>query len=436
MHPPKFLYRSHVKEERANPLLSRDIHTMNGRHLVDKTGHTFVDCSTQGYLGFDHNRDITRAQHKGLDQYGNVVPWSRSVAVFDIFEHMEKKLAHLVKAEASNLFLSTTLLNHGVLAALGGAEVSMLKPVSSYQTTPHKVLFLMHHLAHMTCFEGAFLGQARGADLTLWRTPDDLETLLRQCTHGLKIIVTDGVQSMGGFYANLPILHHLAEHYDAYIYVDDAHGFGVVGEGGSVMLTQPDHPPDTCPYGLSGNGIVRYYALDYERILYVGCLSKAYGLPGAFLACSQKMKDFMLLHATPHDLGMTGQGSVMMGLDHALSINVKQGDAIRLGVYQHVLRLRAALLNAGYTLYEGPHVSPEITRTYFPIVTVCIADHAHYLRICQYLYDQGVLVTPEPFGVKDSPIGSGHLLRITITHGLCDADIDYVCDVFEKAYDI
>ena len=91
-----------------------------------------------------------------------------------------------------------------------------------------------------------------------------LEELLKKYQNNpRKLILVDGVYSMTGDYADIPKLVELAKKYDALVYVDDAHGFGVVGE----------NPSKEYPYGHKGNGIVKYYGLDYEiSYMLVGAL--------------------------------------------------------------------------------------------------------------------------------------------------------------------
>lgn len=382
--------------EYDNPLLFLTIKSIKRKHLTDDKGRTLIDFSTQGYLGFDHNQDILKAQIKGLKQFGNVVPWARTVAVFDLYAEVEKILAELVGSEETNLFLSTTLLNHGVISALAGHD---------------NALIAFEQYSHMSSFEGALLAKAKGAKIELWSDKKTLESILESSPHVLKLIVTDGVYPTSGSYADLPSLDKLAKKYDAILYVDDAHGFGVVGE-------MPSH---NCPYGKKGNGLVRYFNLSYDNILYVGCFSKAYGLPGAFIACTKKIKNFLLAHATPHDLGYSGQASTMVGLLKAMEINKINGEITRDKLYKQVEFISHGLERMGFSLNK---------KTPFPIVTIAITEEEKFINACKALYKHGILVTPEPF--ISTPQGIRHLLRITITHGLTHKDLRSLLDAFSE----
>jgi 8-amino-7-oxononanoate synthase len=92
-----------------------------------------------------------------------------------------------------------------------------------------------------------------------------------------KIIAVDGVYSMSGSYPPLPEFARLARKHSARVYVDDAHGFGVIGE----------NPAPDNPYGEMGNGVVRHFGLRFDRdIVYVGGMSKAFSSMAAFVSCA------------------------------------------------------------------------------------------------------------------------------------------------------
>src|SRR5207237_3292434 len=91
----------------------------------------------------------------------------------------------------------------------------------------------------------------------------------------------DGVNSMSGNVPDLPAFAALAREHSAILYVDDAHGFGVIGERRADELTS---------YGARGNSVVRHFGETYENVVLVGGLSKAYSSLAAFIACPPEMK--------------------------------------------------------------------------------------------------------------------------------------------------
>ena len=110
---------------------------------------------------------------------------------------------------------------------------------------------LLDARAHKTIHDGAVIARAHGATLQRFAhdDPDDLEALLRRHPPGPRLVCMDGINSMTGNPPQLAAFHALARGYDATLYVDDAHGFGVVGERSRE---------ETSPYGRRGNGVVRH----------------------------------------------------------------------------------------------------------------------------------------------------------------------------------
>ncbi|HLD96023.1 MAG TPA: aminotransferase class I/II-fold pyridoxal phosphate-dependent enzyme, partial [Alphaproteobacteria bacterium] len=346
------------------------------------------------YLGFEQDKDVLNAQIEGLKFYGNVVPWSRTVATFGIYTRAENVLAKLVGSPAANMFLSTTLLNHGVIQALAGKKGAVI----AFEQSAHKSLY-----------EGAMLAKAKGAKVFGWKTLKDLEKILEKDAC-YKLVITDGVHSMSGSFAPLKELWALCERLDGYLYIDDAHGFGVVGE----------NPSNDSPLGHKGNGLVGYFDIPFGRVFYVGCFSKAYGLSGAFIACTKEQKNFLLEQATPHDLGFSGQAGAITGLLKALELNHQKGDVKRRQLLEYSLQVTKVLEKKGYELYTKT--------TSFPIVTVLFHHDAEFLAFCKRLYERGILATVEPYLLKKPSILHG--IRLTLTASHTKKDIQDLLGVF------
>lgn len=383
-----------------NPLLFRTIRKMEGRFLIDIHQKSFIDFSTQCYLGFDQNQEIAAAQIQGIQEYGNVTPWSRTVASYEIYEKVEAALAELTGFESANLFPSTTLLNHGVIPALAGFKGALIALKSD---------------SYLSSYEGAFLAKAKGASLEIWQDESELELILNK-PFQTKLVIIDGVNSMSGGFANLPDLQQLCLHYHAKLFVDDAHGFGVLG----------GNPNPDFPLGKLGNGLHRYFNLPHDNLFYVGCLSKAYGLPGAFIACSAKERQFLMEHATPHDISFAGQASSMLGILKAIEVNQIDGDNLRSKLTNYKLYLEDALKNLGLKLYSKPNP--------FPIITLQFDDDHKFLDACHHFSNQGILPTAEPHHKqKDEYV---NLLRFTITAAHTELHIEQLLHACKSLADL
>ncbi|MCC6746179.1 MAG: aminotransferase class I/II-fold pyridoxal phosphate-dependent enzyme [Deltaproteobacteria bacterium] len=349
----------------SSPMFNVVTRRVDRRHLEDASGHWLGDFATQDYLGIDFDPEVLEAAVEATRKYGSVVAWCRLVATVDLFTQAEAEIAKLVGTEAANIFASTTLLNHGVIPALAGKD---------------SVIFL-DKAGHATMYEGAKLARDSGSKLVSFPSEDHLalERLLEEHrATPKKLILTDGVYSMTGDYANLPRLAELARRHQALLFVDDAHGFGVVGE----------RPDASHPYGRRGNGLVRYFDLHDPNILYVGCFSKAYGTYGSFIACSTAMRSFLLSQATPHDLGGHGPASAMAALLAGLRINAERGDAIRERLHALTVQALTGLRDLGLEVENS---------TDFPIISVWLGNSEHMIEASKILYRNHVLLTLAPY---------------------------------------
>ncbi len=380
-----------------SPMFDFVARKVNKRYLEDLQGHWLADFATQSYLGFDFDPDVVQAAIEGTKKYGVVVAWCRLVATVNPFQEVEKEIAALVGTEACSIFASTTLLNHGVIPALAGKD---------------GVIFL-EKAAHATMYEGAKIARDSGATLVNFQQNDldSLEVLLKKHNSARKkLILTDGVFSMTGDYADLPSLDRLAKKYNALVFVDDAHGFGVVGENPS-----PDNP-----YGHRGNGLINYYGLDYDNMVYVGCFSKAYGSYGSFICCSQKLRDFLLSQATPHDLGGAGPASAMSATMAGLKINKERGESLRQRINTLTQRAIKGLKDLGYKVEN---------HTGFPIISVWLGKSEHIIEISKILYQNHILLTLSPYPMVKK---GDEALRITVTASNTEAEIDQLIEAFSE----
>lgn len=382
---------------KTSPMFDCILHKVNNRHLVDGNGHWLADFATQDYLGFDFEPRVIQAAIDATREYGTVVAWCRLVATVDLFNQAEKEIAILIGVEATSIFASTTLLNHGVIPALLGKD---------------GILFL-DKSSHATMYEAGKIARDNGVKLVSFSTEDydALEKLLIENNNiEKKVIAVDGVNSMTGDYTNLPILDKLAKKYNALLYVDDAHGFGVVGER---------HDKGN-PYGYKGNGLVKYFGLDYDNILYVGCFSKAYGSFGAFIGCSKHLRDFLISQATPHDLGGAGPASAMAALLAGLKLNQERGDQIRKRIYDLTQRALIGLTELGFKTYN---------KTFFPIISVHLPESDFMIEASKILYENHILLTLAPYPMVKR---GNEAFRITVTSTNTEAEIDQLIKAFAE----
>jgi 8-amino-7-oxononanoate synthase len=338
---------------------------IKGRQIrVDDT-HWIADFASCNYLGLDLDSEMEKAVLPNIEKWGVHPSWCRLVASPDIYNELETKLANLIGTETSFVLPTVTLISIGVIPALVGKSGVLLLDKS----------------AHETMYEAAKIARDSGATLASYRQDDlqVLESLLEEHRENpRKLIMIDGVYSMTGDYPLLPEIVALAKKYNAILYIDDAHGFGVVGEG----------PTENAPLGHRGNGIVKYFGLDYENILYVGGCSKAYSSLAAFVGCSQKMKTFLEAFATPYDLSGPCPTASLATLLTGLEINEKRGDEYRQKLWDITKSAIDGLREMGFTV---------MNKTGFPIASVWIGDTDDLVATANILFDEGILVTVAPY---------------------------------------
>ncbi|MBI5064689.1 pyridoxal phosphate-dependent aminotransferase family protein [Candidatus Woesearchaeota archaeon] len=382
---------------RKSPMFNVTALEIKGRMIRVGKNHWVADFASCNYLGFDLDKEIMASVGPAVKKWGVHPSWCRLVASPEIYIEAEKRLAKLIGTEATLIFPTVTLIHIGVIPTLLGKD---------------GVLFL-DKSAHETMYHAAKMARDSGSKLISYYT-NDFETLEKELKKyrnvKKKLICVDGVYSMTGDYANLKILTRLAKKYGAIVYVDDAHGFGVVGE----------KPTKQNPYGKKGNGIVKNLGINYDNILYVGGLSKSYSALAAFVGCSNKMQRFLQAYAPPYDLSGPCPSASLGSLIAGLNVNEKKGDELRRKLYSLTKKTVDGLRRLGFMVNNS---------TYFPIVSVWIGNTDILIESSKILYKNGILVTLGPYPMI--PKGE-EVLRITVTASNTEKEVEMLLSAFEK----
>src|ERR687886_2255190 len=295
--------------ERSNPMTDAVIDEINGR-MIRVGDNWLADFASCNYLGFDLDRDIIDAVPPLLARWGTHPSWSRLLGSPVLYEQIEERLTELLGCEDALLLPTITLIHMSVIPVLAASGTIFLD-----------------NRAHKTIYDGCLFAQAHGARLErfTFEDPADLERLLRKPHPAPRLVCLDGINSMTGNPPDLPAFARLAREYDALLYVDDAHGFGVIGE------RDRDEPS---PYGLRGNSIVRHFGESYENVVLVGGFSKAYSSLAAFVACPTGLKRLLKTAAPPYLYSgpspVASLATVLAGFD----VNDARGDAIRTALWR------------------------------------------------------------------------------------------------------
>lgn len=365
--------------------------------MIRFDNHWVADFASCNYLGFDLNHQIMESVEPALKKWGVHPSWCRLVASPNLYAEVEEKLADLIGAPSTLILPTVTLISIGVIPAIVGND---------------GVMFLDKE-AHMTMYEAAKMARDSGAKLVSFAHKDyaALEAKLEEHKDNpKKLILVDGAYSMTGNYVDVPKMVALAKKYDAIIYIDDAHGFGVVGE----------NPTAEMPYGFRGNGVVKYFDYNYDNILYVGGLSKAYSSLAAFIACTPAMKAFIKAYATPYDLSGPCPTASLQTVMTGMAVNETHGDQYRKQLYKLTKRAVDGLRQLDYKINND---------TYFPIVSAHIGDSVALDRASKILWDNGILITLAPYPMVKK---GNESLRITITASNTEEQVENLINAFRK----
>ena len=278
--------------------------------------------------------------------------------------------------EAQSLFFCTGYMaNLAVLSALGGAEA---------------VIF-SESLNHASLIDGARLAKAR-----VERYPHcDLQALdaqLAACDAPVKLIVSDAVFSMDGDIAPVAGLLALAERHDAWLVLDDAHGFGVLGA--------------------RGHGVLEEAGLRSERLVLVGTLGKAAGVSGAFVAAHRTVIDYLVQRARPYIFTTAAPPAIAHALLASLDLIEGEEGARR----RAQLRARIAQLRTGLQRVLPADDSAWLPDSPTAIQPLIVGDNARAMRLSAQLDGLGLRVGA--IRPPTVPAGTARLrIALSASHG-------------------
>jgi 8-amino-7-oxononanoate synthase len=380
---------------RSNPMTDAVIDEIDGRmiRIGDKWLADFASCN---YLGFDLDREIIDAVPGYLERWGTHPSWSRLLGSPVLYEQIEEHLRELLGAEDTLVLPTITLIHMSVIPVLAGSGTIFLE-----------------NRSHKTIYDGCRLAQAHGATIKRFEFEDveDLELQLQDASPAPRLICIDGVNSMTGNLADLDGFARVAREHDALLYVDDAHGFGVIGERA---------PDETSPYGNRGNGIVRHFGESYDHVVLVGGLSKSYSSLAAFIACPPELKSLLKTAAPPYLYSGPSPVASLATTLAGLEVNDRRGETIRGDLWKKTATVLDCLDRI------GAHTP---NRSGFPIIEVPLARHEDIDAVGRFLFENGIYVTLAAYPlVPRSEVG----FRIQVTAANTNAEIEQVVDVLGR----
>ena len=378
---------THLRDETG--LVQQPVGAVQGRRVAvgDRWVVSFASAS---YLGLEQDARVKRAVCQAVGSWGFSLAMPRLLARDGITAELETAIAQFTSQPAALLFPSTT---HAALDLL---------PLLS---TPCGAIFL-DAWTYPTNLEGVRAAERRGA--RAYRFPHNeasaLGSAMRAAANARrKVVVCNGIYPEGGGAAPLREYAKLADHFGAILYVDDSHGIGVFGEGAATK----EHP-----YGRGGGGLLRYLGPLPGHTILVATLSKALGIPVAFVAgprsllkCVQNVSD-TFAHSSPPSMA-----TVAAALE-ALRIQAVEGDLRRLWLANLVSRFRS----------EAGGSDAEISsKGLFPIQTVHFPSIAETQEAGRFLRGRGIWPVLQ-FRPPDYPDGGVLRFYITALHTASDVE--------------
>ncbi|HTN74462.1 MAG TPA: pyridoxal phosphate-dependent aminotransferase family protein [Pirellulaceae bacterium] len=346
------------------------------RMRIGKT--SVVNFGSDSFLGLDRDERLRNAMAEAAPRWGTHNGASRAFWSIALCTEAEHRLAKWLGVPDTLIYTSVTLANVGLLPAL----------------VAKGDLLVVDRLSHDSIQEGAKIAQANGATLRELSpcTPDALRALVASEPHKGLVVAVDGIYSMTGKLAPLEELDAVTRELGGTLYVDDAHGTGVVGP--------------------RGRGAANKVLGGLDRVLMVGSLSKAFSCLGAFVTCDTELKRILKIKSSTFIFGGPVPPPYLAAVIAACEIlDSPEGDTLLMKLHGKIARLTNGLRDWEFVVLGEAGA----------IVSVLIGDIEKTFFAGKWLFDRGFYVQSATYPAV--PITEG-LLRIQVNANHADEDID------------
>ena len=349
-------------------------------------GKRVVNLTSNNYLDLANEPRLKAAAKAAIDKYGVGTAAVRPIiGTMDIHQELERRLAKFKGTEAALVFQSGFTVNVACCQSLMSDE---------------KDLLISDELNHASIIDGARLAKAPRKiyphkDMKALRAI--LESPEARAARR-KMIVTDGVFSMDGDVAPLPEIVDLAERYDAFVMVDDAHASGVMGP--------------------NGRGTPSHFKLSDRVQIQIGTLSKAIASIGGYVAGSQSLRDYLISVGRPFTFSSSQPPSVTATCLAALDILENEPQRIE-KLWENARHFKEGLKKAGF----------DTGASETPITPVIVGDTAKAKAFSEKLFAEGVFALSIVYPI----VARGReRLRTIVSSGHTAEDLDFAVEKFAK----
>ena len=323
-------------------------------------GEDIIMCCSPNYLGLANHPEVCAGAITAITAYGAGTVGSAIVSGYiEPYRLLEGELATFMGEEAALVYNSVSDASRGVIASVVCPPVLSLMPKELITGFPRsKAIFFdkQNHASLWSAIRGLDVQKTYYYDHV---DMDDLERSLKRSDHDLKLIVTDGYFSMSAQLAPLPEIVALAERYHAVIFVDDAHGTGVLGA--------------------TGRGTAEHFGVEEDIHFLVASLAKAFGVRGGFIAGEARLMAHLKINSSSYMFS----GTLPPAIPGAVSVAVRlaqQEPWRRQRVLENGAYLRSGLKRLGYRVLGEAHIVPWF-----------IGHEAQAIAVAQDLYTSGIL---------------------------------------------
>ncbi len=350
---------------------------------VTYKGHRLIMCGSNNYLGLTTHPKVREAAIEAIRKYGTSNTGSRFLnGTLRLHKELEEELADFVGKEAALVFSTGYQTNLGTIQGI----------VDRHDTV------ILDREDHASIVDGAILSQGR---ILRFKHNDmaDLERVLQRADteHG-RLVVVDGVYSMGGDIAPLPELTKICRKYGARLMVDDAHSMGVLGP--------------------QGNGTAAHFGLTDEVDLIMSTFSKSFASLGGFIAGDEDVIHYIQHFGRSMIFSASIPPANVAAARAALHI-MKEEPERRERLWQIARRMKRELSAMGWDTGESET----------PIIPVIVGDDMKTVFLWKRLFEEGVFVNPVlPPAVPPNK----SLLRTSYMATHTDEQLDRVLEIFHK----
>jgi glycine C-acetyltransferase len=364
---------------------------MGPDRIIEVEGRTVVNFGSDSFLGLDQNPRVLEAVRRGLEAWGAHNGASRAFSSVRANIEAEERLAAWMGTEATLIYPSVTLANMGAIPGLVGRQD----------------LLVVDEQAHNSIQEGAKIARANGVRVSMFShcDPRALEKILDESDeYRCAVVAIDGVYSMSGELPPLLELNEVALKRRAVLYVDDAHGTGVMGT--------------------RGRGTVLDALGSYDNTLVVGSLSKGFSCAGGFIGCTEEMKRLLKMRSNTYIFGGPVVPPYLEAICTVCDILMSdEYDLLSRRLKQNLWQLTAGLRRMNLVVLGGQT----------PIVSVLVGDEEHTLNAGNFLFEQGFYVQSVTFPAV--PYHAG-VLRIQVNANHLPESIDELLAAVSRLRDI